>query len=151
MDEHEHGGIGKASFTQDALEANVKAFVGDFSTIQWGVQRSIGLEVIRYGDPDGGGDLKRNNQVIKKEQISLGGVSGTIVDPKILFKKGLDVLASGLILIHNHPSGNLKPSEADIRLTKKLKSLGQMLEIPVLDHLIFTDHGYFSFADESLM
>jgi len=95
--------------------------------------------------------LKRNNQVLKKEQISLGGVSATVVDPKIIFKKALDALASGIILIHNHPSGNLKPSEADVRLTKKLKSLGEMLEIPVYDHLIFTDHGYFSFSDESLM
>jgi len=69
--------------------------------------------------------LKRNNQVIKKEQISLGGVSGTIVDPKLIFKKALDVLASGIILVHNHPSGNLKPSQADIKLTQKLKTSGE--------------------------
>ncbi|WP_421872551.1 RadC family protein [Marinoscillum sp.] len=95
--------------------------------------------------------LKRNNQVIKKAQVSAGGVSGTMVDPKIIFKKGLDVLASGMILVHNHPSGNLKPSESDNRLTKKLKNLGEMMEIPVYDHIIFTDHGYFSYSDESMM
>ncbi|HCX23028.1 MAG: hypothetical protein CMB80_15300 [Flammeovirgaceae bacterium] len=95
--------------------------------------------------------LKRNNQVIKKEQISLGGVSGTIVDPKLIFKKALDVLASGIILVHNHPSGNLKPSQADIKLTQKLKTSGELLEMPIYDHIIFTDQSYYSFSDESMM
>ncbi|MBR08000.1 MAG: hypothetical protein CMP48_09965 [Rickettsiales bacterium] len=95
--------------------------------------------------------LKRNNQVIKKEQISLGGVSGTIVDPKLIFKKALDALASGIILVHNHPSGNLKPSQADIKLTHKLKTSGELLEIPIYDHIIFTDQSYYSFSDESMM
>jgi len=95
--------------------------------------------------------LSRNNKVIKKQLISTGGVSGTVADPKVIFKAALDVLASGLILIHNHPSGNLKPSQADIQLTKKMKDSGKLLEIPILDHLIFTDDGYFSFADESML
>ncbi|MTI20879.1 JAB domain-containing protein [Fulvivirga sp. RKSG066] len=95
--------------------------------------------------------LSRSNQVIKKQLISSGGVSGTVADPKIIFKMALDELASSIILSHNHPSGNLKPSQADINLTKKLKEAGEMLEIPVLDHLIFTNDGYFSFADENLM
>ena len=95
--------------------------------------------------------LSRSNKVIKKQLISTGGVSGTIADPKVIFKAALDVLASGLILIHNHPSGNLKPSHADAQLTKKMKESGQLLEIPILDHLIFTDSGYFSFADESML
>ncbi|KOF02623.1 hypothetical protein AWW67_01410 [Roseivirga seohaensis] len=95
--------------------------------------------------------LKRNNEVIQKRVISLGGVSGTVADPKVIFKKALEDLASGIILVHNHPSGNLKPSQADIRLTEKLKNAGNLLEIPVLDHIIFTDDGYFSFADESLI
>ena len=95
--------------------------------------------------------IKRNNQVIKKEQISLGGVSGTIVDPKLIFKKALDVLASGIILVHNHPSGNLKPSQADIKLTQKLKTSGELLEMPIYDHIIFTDQSYYSFSDESMM
>lgn len=95
--------------------------------------------------------LNRANQVIKKQLISSGGVSGTVADPKIIFKMALDELASSIILCHNHPSGNLKPSQADINLTKKLKEAGKMLEIPVLDHIIFTNESYFSFADESMM
>ncbi len=95
--------------------------------------------------------LGRSNKVIKKQMISTGGVSGTVADPKVIFKAALDVLASGLILIHNHPSGNLKPSQADIQLTNKMKESGRLLEIPILDHLIFTDDSYFSFADESML
>lgn len=92
--------------------------------------------------------LNRSNTIISKHQISSGGVSGTVADPKIIFKTALDKLASSIILIHNHPSGNLKPSEADLRLTSKMKESGTLLEIPVLDHLIITDSAYYSFADE---
>ncbi|MDH5367391.1 MAG: DNA repair protein RadC [Cyclobacteriaceae bacterium] len=95
--------------------------------------------------------LSRNNTVLKKQQISSGGVSGTVADPKIIFKLALEELASGIILVHNHPSGNLKPSEADKSLTTKMKKAGHALEISVLDHLIFTDNGYFSFADEGIL
>lgn len=95
--------------------------------------------------------LNRANQVLKKLAVSMGGVSGTMADPKIIFKHALDNLASGIILVHNHPSGTLKPSEADIRLTRQLKSSGKMLEIPVLDHLIFTNEGYFSFSDQGIL
>ncbi len=95
--------------------------------------------------------LNRSNKVIHKRSISLGGVSGTVADPKVIFKKALDDLASGIILVHNHPSGNKKPSQADLDLTKKLQNSGKLLEIPVLDHIIFTDNGYFSFADEGLL
>lgn len=95
--------------------------------------------------------LNRSNLVIKKQLISSGGVSGTVADPKIIFKSALEELASGIILIHNHPSSNLKPSEQDIRLTKQLIEAGKTLQIPVLDHLIFTNESYFSFADEGLM
>jgi DNA repair protein RadC len=95
--------------------------------------------------------LNRANQVIRKHLISSGGVSGTVADPKIIFKAALEHLASALILIHNHPSGNLKPSQADIMLTKKLKEAGSLLEIPVLDHIIFTDENYYSFADEGIL
>ena len=95
--------------------------------------------------------LNRSNKVIHKRAISLGGVSGTVADPKVIFKKALDDLASGIILAHNHPSGNKKPSQADIDLTKKLQNSGKLLEIPILDHIIFTDDGYFSFADEGLL
>ena len=95
--------------------------------------------------------LKRNNEVIKKEMLSRGGVSGTVVDAKIIFKRALEETASGLILAHNHPSGNLKPSQEDINLTKRLKEAGKSLDISVLDHLIITDHSFFSFADEGLL
>lgn len=95
--------------------------------------------------------LKRNNEVIKKERVSLGGMSGTVVDTKVIMKKALEELASSLILVHNHPSGNRKPSQADITITKKLKEAGRIMDIPVLDHIIFTDDDYFSFSDESLM
>lgn len=95
--------------------------------------------------------LNRANQVIRKERCSAGGVAGTVTDPKIIFKAALQHLASSLILVHNHPSGNTKPSEADLRLTKKMKEAGALLDIPVLDHLIFTDHAYYSFADEGIL
>jgi DNA repair protein RadC len=95
--------------------------------------------------------LKRNNEIIKKAQVSKGGVSGTVVDPKVVFKNALEELASAIIMVHNHPSGNLNPSQADIQLTRKLKEAGKLLEIPILDHIIFTNHGFYSFADESLL
>ncbi|MDN3669960.1 DNA repair protein RadC [Echinicola jeungdonensis] len=95
--------------------------------------------------------LSRANHVIRKLLISKGGMSGTIADPKLIFKYGLENNASSMILVHNHPSGNLKPSQADINLTKKLVELGRNLELPVLDHLIFADVGYFSFADEAMI
>ncbi len=95
--------------------------------------------------------LNRANQIIRKSQISSGGVAGTVADPKVIFKEALEHLASGIILIHNHPSGNLKPSQADIQLTKKLKEAGGFLDLPILDHLIFTDQSYYSFADEGML
>lgn len=95
--------------------------------------------------------LNRANQVVKKSQISSGGVSGTVVDAKIIFKIAIENMCSSIILVHNHPSGNIKPSSADLKLTQKLKDAGNMLEIPVLDHLIFADHKYLSFADEGML
>jgi len=94
--------------------------------------------------------LNRANEVIRPQQISIGGVSGTVADPKIIFKAAIEHLASAIILVHNHPSGNLTPSQADKELTKKVKGGGQTLDIPVLDHLIFSNNGYFSFADEGI-
>lgn len=95
--------------------------------------------------------LNRANRVIKKCQISQGGVAGTVADPKIIFKLALAELASGIILAHNHPSGNLSASQADIDLTKKLKEGGKLLEIQVLDHIILAGQKYFSFADEGMI
>lgn len=95
--------------------------------------------------------LNRGNRVMKTVNISNGGIAGTVVDPKVIFKAAIDHQASSIILSHNHPSGNLKPSAEDIRITKKLKSSGEILSIGVLDHLIISERGYFSFADEYML
>jgi DNA repair protein RadC len=95
--------------------------------------------------------LSRNCKIIAKELISKGGLSGTVADPKIIFSIALQHQASSIILAHNHPSGNLKPSQQDIDLTKKIHAAGRILDIGVLDHLIITDGGFFSFADEELL
>lgn len=95
--------------------------------------------------------LNNSNKVIQKNQLSKGGITGTLVDVRLVLKTALEVGAVGLILTHNHPSGTLKPSEADKNLTQKLKSAAQSLDIKVLDHLIITESSYFSFADESLL
>lgn len=95
--------------------------------------------------------LNRANRVIKKHKISLGGVHGTVADPKIIFKTALEELASGIIVAHNHPSGNLTPSQQDVDLTRKLKEAGKLLEIQLLDHLIVAGKQYYSFADEGLL
>ena len=78
-------------------------------------------------------------------------MSGTVVDPRMIFKSALDYKAQAIILCHNHPSGTAKPSEADIRLTKNMVEAGKVLEISVLDHIIITQQGFFSFADEGMM
>ena len=95
--------------------------------------------------------LNTSNRVLGIVDISVGGVSGTLVDPRIIFAVALKTNSSKLILSHNHPSGNLTPSEADKRLTQKLKEGGKLLDIEVCDHIIVTNHNYFSFADECLM
>ena len=95
--------------------------------------------------------LGRSSKVLGKELISKGGLSGTVADPKITFHIALQHQASGIILIHNHPSGNLKPSQLDISLTKRLSEAGRLLDIQIFDHLIIGDTGYYSFGDESLL
>lgn len=92
--------------------------------------------------------LNRSNQVLGWYKLSQGGIAGTVVDPKLIFSIALKGLASGIILAHNHPSGNLQPSETDIQLTNRLKQAGKVLEILVLDHLILTNESYYSFTDE---
>ncbi|MDB5130435.1 MAG: hypothetical protein JWR02_184 [Mucilaginibacter sp.] len=92
----------------------------------------------------------RSQKVLAKELVSKGGLSATVVDPKIIFSIALQHKATGIIMIHNHPSGNLKPSHNDVHLTKKLAEAGTMLEIKILDHLIISDSGFYSFADEGL-
>src|SRR5690625_5670089 len=92
--------------------------------------------------------LKQANFVINKEQISKGGISQTAVDVRIILKIALEEMATGMILAHNHPSGNLKPSKADYLITQKVKKAAETLDLNVLDHLIVTQKSYFSFADE---
>lgn len=95
--------------------------------------------------------LNNSNKIIKSVQLSKGGITGTVVDVRLAFKEALQLGAVGIILVHNHPSGTLKPSQADIQLTKKLKTAGESLDIKVLDHLIITEKAYFSFADENML
>ena len=95
--------------------------------------------------------MSRSNEILRRHQLSKGGVAGTVVDPKVIFKLAIEHMASGLILFHNHPSGNLKPSAEDIKLTRKIKDAGQMLEIKVLDHIIVAGNKWFSFSDEGIL
>ena len=94
--------------------------------------------------------LNNSNKVIYKAQLSKGGITGTVVDIRIIFKMAFEQNATGLILSHNHPSGKLIASEADLKITKRVKEAGQTLEIQVLDHLIITEKGYLSFQDEGI-
>ena len=96
--------------------------------------------------------LNRNNKVLGIFEVSTGGVTGTVADPKIIFAAALKVNACNIILCHNHPSGSLKPSMADEQLTQKIKEAGKYLDLPVIDHLIITsEDSYYSFADEGLL
>jgi DNA repair protein RadC len=95
--------------------------------------------------------LSRSNSLIRKELISRGGIAGTVVDIKIIFKAAVTHYASSIIICHNHPSGNLKPSEADIKITNAIKAAGKIMDIPLLDHLIITEESFYSFADEGML
>ncbi len=95
--------------------------------------------------------LNKANEVFSRERLSSGGTAGTVVDVKIVFKTALDARAAALIAVHNHPSGSLQPSQADIDLTRRLRKAGEMLDLPLLDHLIVSERGYFSFADEGML
>ncbi|KPK88225.1 MAG: hypothetical protein AMS27_00275 [Bacteroides sp. SM23_62_1] len=95
--------------------------------------------------------LSRSNRVLDRVRISQGGISGTVIDTRIILKNAVDRLSSSIILCHNHPSGNLKPSDADIRITNKLKDSAQIMDINLIDHIIVADNSYFSFADEGLL
>lgn len=94
--------------------------------------------------------LNNSNKVISKSQLSKGGITGTLVDVRLVFKTALEMGATGLILCHNHPSGTLVPSDADKQITRKLKIAGDSLEIKVLDHVIITETSYYSFVDEGI-
>lgn len=95
--------------------------------------------------------LNNSNKVIHKSQLSKGGITGTLVDVRLVLKEALELGAVGIILAHNHPSGTLKPSASDKHITEKLKHASEALDIKVLDHLILTRHDYLSFADQGML
>ena len=95
--------------------------------------------------------LNRSNRVIARMKMSQGGISGTVTDVRLIMKKALEHLASGIIVCHNHPSGNLNPSEADSKITRKIKEAGEIMDIQLLDHLIISEKDYYSFADNGLL
>ena len=126
----------KISSSKDAYEILVRSW--DESKIDFVEQFKVIL-------------LSRANKVLGIYEVSTGGVSGTVADPKLIFAAALKANSSSILLSHNHPSGNLKPSQQDILLTSKIKEAGKFLELPVIDHLIVTSEGYYSFADEGLL
>jgi len=95
--------------------------------------------------------LNRQNKVVDKQRLSQGGISGTVIDVRLVLKMALEKHATSLIFAHNHPSGNLEASDADRKITRQVKDAGVIMDIPLLDHLIITQGGYFSFADEGLL
>lgn len=128
--------LGKVTNSKDSYELLKKVF--DRRTLQ--LQESF---VVLY--------LNRANQILGYYKHSLGGIAGTVADPRIIFATALASASSGIILAHNHPSGNLTASQADIDLTRKIKEGGKLLEIQLLDHLIVTKLAYYSFADEGIL
>ncbi|PJA07030.1 MAG: hypothetical protein COX70_08325 [Flavobacteriales bacterium CG_4_10_14_0_2_um_filter_32_8] len=95
--------------------------------------------------------LNRKNEILKKENISKGGINGTVADIKIIFKHAIEQLASSIVLFHNHPSGSINPSNEDMKLTKKIKETGILIDTPVIDHIIIGEKKYYSFADEGIL
>jgi DNA repair protein RadC len=95
--------------------------------------------------------LNRNNKVLLKFKLSQGGLSGTITDIRILLRKAIEILASGIICVHNHPSGNLNPSESDTKITQKIKESAALMDIQLMDHIIINDKDFYSFADNGIM
>jgi DNA repair protein RadC len=95
--------------------------------------------------------LNNNNEILHAHRLSRGGITGTVADGRVLFKLAFEYKATAIILCHNHPSGNPKPSEQDIRLTMNYRKFGKFIDLPILDHIIYSDFGYFSFADEGLL
>lgn len=126
----------KVSTSKDAYEVLIQAW--DSNTLELREEFKILL-------------LNRASKVLGLFNLSKGGVSGTVADPKLIFAAALKANASSIILAHNHPSGNLQPSQADLDLTRKCKEAGRFLEIQVLDHLILTTESYYSMADEGII
>ena len=95
--------------------------------------------------------LNRSNKIMGRMKLSQGGISGTVTDVRVVMKRAIEYLASGIIVAHNHPSGNLNPSESDTKITQKIKEAGYLMDIQLLDHLIITDEEYYSFTDNGIL
>ena len=95
--------------------------------------------------------LNQNNRILHKTRLTSGGISQSLVDVRVLFKLALEHFSTSIVVAHNHPSGNLKPSQEDIRITKQIKDAGKLLNITLIDHIIIAQNSYFSFADEDLL
>jgi DNA repair protein RadC len=95
--------------------------------------------------------LNRHNKIIHYERISQGGLTGTVIDVRLILKKALEKLATSIIIAHNHPSGNLQASDSDRKITRQVQEAAKLMEIPLLDHLIITQDGYYSFADDGVL
>jgi len=95
--------------------------------------------------------LNRSNRIVESYNLSKGGLSGTVIDIRLILKKAIELLSSAMIICHNHPSGNIDPSESDKQITGKLKVAANQMDIKLLDHIIVTDNSYFSFSDEGLI
>lgn len=128
--------LGKVTNSNDAYQFLKKVY--DRRTLQ--VQESF---VVLY--------LDRANQILGYYKHSMGGITGTVADPRLIFATAISSASSGLLLSHNHPSNNTTPSQADIELTRKIKEVGKLLEIQLLDYIIITKEKYYSFADESMI
>jgi DNA repair protein RadC len=126
----------KISTSKDAFEVLIKSW--DIDKLEFVEQFKVLL-------------TNRANKVLGIFEVSTGGITGTVADPKLIFVAALKSGATGLVLSHNHPSGNLQPSQADIELTKRIKEGGKLLDIQLLDHLIITSEGYCSFSDEGII
>ena len=130
------GFLGRASNSKDCYEFLKRVF--DRRTIQ--LQESF---VVIY--------LDKAHQILGYYKHTIGGITGTVADPRIIFATAIASASSSIIISHNHPSGNLNPSKADLEITQRIKDIGKLLEIQLLDHLIISKDGYYSFADKDLI
>lgn len=137
--------LGRRRHAGTALEKKVIRTSSDIAEYVRAMIKDFGYEVfgVLY--------LNQSNKINHFEIISKGGITGTVADPRVILKKALDAECTSLVLCHNHPSGNLNPSRADQELTRKIKTAASYFDIKVLDHLIVSEEGYYSFADEGML
>jgi DNA repair protein RadC len=137
--------FGRRRQATSALEKTVIRMSSDIAEYMRAIIKDFTYEVfgVMY--------LNKANKINHFEIVSRGGITGTVADPRIILKRALEQDATSIVLCHNHPSGNLKPSRADEELTHKIKEAAKYLDIRVMDHIIVSDEGYFSFADEGIL